>query len=245
MSIEQTNQLILLLLNSVLMTLLSSLLLGGAWLRQNALLQQLHKTRWQRPYEGRSHYRKLAHPSASSALPEQLTNPITSSHPSELQQSELKQLRDRRQQLSEQYQWSRIGMLMLNTTLLVFSVSLFALALRSLLNFDSLISAALFLFAIGAAGLLIGTGCILIDFAKGNTHNDSLGHTLANILQQLSHQWQRSSLKLAALKLDSMPVTSASRSASQNRPLTTKPTVKHPVKSSRPASKTPSQQISS
>ena len=119
MSIEQTSQLILLILNSVLMTLLSSILLGGAWLRQNALMQQLSKTR--------SHYRQLT---------------------------------------------------------------------RAVSGSDSLISTALFLFTVGAAGLLVGTGCILIDFAKGNSSHDSLGQTFGRLLKQLNQQWKRRSLQL-------------------------------------------------
>ncbi|MEM9946371.1 MAG: hypothetical protein AAF810_09950 [Cyanobacteria bacterium P01_D01_bin.36] len=185
MSIEQTSQLILLILNSVLMTLLSSILLGGAWLRQNALMQQLSKTR--------SHYRQLTRAVSGSATDPSAHTP--SQTPSQTP-ADLKQVRARRAQLSCQYQWSRIGMLILHTTLLTFSVSLFALALRSLLAFDSLISTALFLFTVGAAGLLVGTGCILIDFAKGNSSHDSLGQTFGRLLKQLNQQWKRRSLQL-------------------------------------------------
>jgi len=188
MSIEQTNQLILLILNSTLMTLLSSILLGGAWLRQNALSHQLGRVR--------SHYRKLTRTTPTVPTTKQAEHSATGTHTAELHTAELKQTRDRRQQLSEQYHWSRISMLMLHTTLLIFSVSLLALALRSILAFDSLISTALFLFTLGAAGLLTGTGCILVDFAKGNTSEDSLGQTFASILNQLSRQWKRNSSKL-------------------------------------------------
>ncbi len=179
MSIEQTDQLILLILNSVLMTLLSSILLGGAWLRQNALLQQLHRTR--------SHYRKLTR---KLSCPEVATTALQLSATIGSHPAELKQVRDRKAQLVCQYQWSRAGMLVLHTTLLAFSISLFALALRSLLAFDPLISVALFLFTVGAAGLLTGTGCVLIDFAKGNSSTDSLGQTLGRFIQQLAHSWR-------------------------------------------------------
>lgn len=177
MSIEQTNQLILLILNSVLMTLLSSLLLGGAWLRQNALLRQLNQTR--------AHYRKITRSPAIALATEQALHPSAN-----IQATELKYVRDRRAHINEQYQWSRIGTLVLHATLLIFSVSLFALALRALLAFDSLISTALFLFTVGAASLLIGIGCILVDFAKGNTDDDSLGQALSKTLRQLGQQWK-------------------------------------------------------
>lgn len=222
MSIEQTNQLILLILNSVLMTLLSSILLGGAWLRQNALLQQM---RWQGSSKGRSHDRKITRSSSLNTSPEQLHYSTTNPHPITQPPGvtagvspDLKQVRESRQQLSEQYQWSRIGMLTLHMTLLIFSISLFALALRSLLPFDSLISTALFLFTVGTAGLLIGAGCILLDFAKGNTSDDSLGQTLAQIFQQLSHPWKRSSLKV------NRPRMRSHRSAEKNRPVSIKAT---------------------
>ena len=192
MSIEQTSQLILLILNSALMALLSSILLGGAWLRQNSLLQQLGKTR--------SHYRKLTRSSVTTSTATALKQPteqviVTSTHP-----AELKKVRDYRQQLSWQYQWSHVGMLVLHLTLLTFSLSLFALALRSLLAFDPLISAALFLFTVGAAGLLTGTGCILVDFARGNSSSDSLGQTLAQVIQQVTRQWKRQGLRLGTAK---------------------------------------------
>lgn len=226
MSIEQTNQLILLMLNSVLMTLLSSLLLGGAWLRQNTLLQQLQKMRGQSPAKGGSHYRQITGSSAFNTTAEPPTYSTTTTHrithPSGLP-PELKHVRASRQQLSKQYQWSRVGMLILHTTLLTFSVSLFALSLRSLLPFDSLISAALFLFTVGAAELLIGCGCILIDFAKGNARDESLGQTLAKILQQLNHQWKRNALKLG--RANARPNNrSAAQTISQSRPVNLKST---------------------
>jgi hypothetical protein len=152
MSIEQTNQLILLILNSVLMMLLSASLLGGAWLRQNMLSQQLQQIRLS--------YRLMTQDSGLSQAN---------------LQAKLKKNRSDRQRLSQQYRWSHIGMLTLHMALLVFSVSLFALALRSLLSFDGLISTALFLFTLGAAGLLAGVGCILVDLWQGNGSLDSLG----------------------------------------------------------------------
>ncbi len=193
MSIEQTNQLILLILNSVLMTLLSSFLLGGVWLRQNSLLNQLNQTR--------SHYHRLTHQKASPKDTHKAPKkkPLAPKSAGELA-NELKQLREHRQRLSSQYQWSRMGLLTLHLAVLVLSVSLFALTLRSLLAFDSLISTALFLFTLGAAGLLTGTSCILIDFAQGNSNGDSLGRSFAQVIQQLSRipqQWSHSTRSLS------------------------------------------------
>ena len=166
MSIEQTNQLILLILNSVLMTLLSAVLLGGTWLRQHALFNRLSQVR--------SRYHRLTNPAE--------TFPHLEAH-------ELKKTREHRQQLTYQYHWSRVGLLALHVSLLVFGASVFALALRSLISFDAFISSALFLFMIGVACLLIGTGCLLIDLAHGNSCGDSLGRTFAQVIQQLAQQW--------------------------------------------------------
>ncbi|MEM9089956.1 MAG: hypothetical protein AAGC93_14555 [Cyanobacteria bacterium P01_F01_bin.53] len=198
MSIEQTNQLILLILNSVLMSLLSAMLLGGAWLRQNSLSQQLHQV--QRRYRQMTHQTALNFAIASvtgSDSPEQ-TPDRTAGVPQTIHQAvnqaqakaDLKKVRDRRQQLSTQYRWSHIGMLTLHSVLMIFGVSLFTLALRSLLAIDLLISAALFLFALGAGGLLAGTGCILMDLAQGNSGGDSIGQALGKAMIELTHWWK-------------------------------------------------------
>lgn len=183
MSIEQTNQLILLILNSVLTTLLSAALLGGAWLRQNMLAQQLSQVR--RHYQQMTH-QQITHSSATAAATASLAE-----LDKDQRKARLKRVRDQRQRLSNQYFWSHIGTLILHVTLLAFSVSLFALALRSLLSFDGLISAALILFTLGTAGLLAGSGCILIDLIQGNSSGDSLGQSLGKVMTQLARWWQR------------------------------------------------------
>lgn len=175
MSIEQTDQLILLIMNSALMTLLSSGLLGGIWLRQHSLLQQLS--------EVRSHYHQLTRQDAT-AHPDHPINQPAGTHA-------LKQLRAKRARLQQQYQWSRVGTTMMHGAVLVFSISLFVLALRSLLNFNHLIPAALCLFTLGAAGVLAGISCVLVDFASDRSSGYSLGQTFAQLFQQLGQQWQR------------------------------------------------------
>lgn len=175
MSIEQSNQLILLILNSVLMTLLSAALLGGAWLRQNALSQQLQQIRAQ--------YQQITNP-----LDARIDAESTHQHKQHLQ-ADLKRLRGDRHRISNQYTWSRLGMVTLHSVLLTFGVSLFSLALRSLLSFDSLISIALVLFTIGSGGLLAGTGCILIDIAQGDRHTDSISQALGRAIAHMAQGW--------------------------------------------------------
>ncbi len=176
MSIEQTNQLILLILNSVLMTLLSAALLGGAWLRQNTLSAQLQQVC--------RRYYQLTRQTHTTEIYQRDTSMNSL-------KADLKRMRDQRQRLSNQYLWSHVGMLTLHVVVLIFGVSLFALALRSLLLFDSLISTALVLFTLGSAGLLAGTSCILVDLLQGNSGGDSLGHSLAKVMRQFARWWRR------------------------------------------------------
>ncbi|MBE9063986.1 hypothetical protein [cf. Phormidesmis sp. LEGE 11477] len=185
MSIEQTNQLILLILNSALMMLLSAGLLGGAWLRQNTLLQQMHRVK--------SRYQRLTH----SPNKLDITSDLTKLDPAKADslkadiKADLKRVREYRLQLNHQYQWSHIGMLMLHAALIVFGISLLCLSLRSLFNVNSLIVASLILFTLGSIGLIAGSGCILVDLSKGNSQNDSLGRLLGQLIRQIVWLYQK------------------------------------------------------
>lgn len=101
-------------------------------------------------------------------------------------------------------------MLLIHAVLLVFGTSLLALALRSLLLIDGLISAALILFALGVIGLIGGISCLLIDLSQGNSGGDNISYSLAKILaqiiQQLARQWQRSQAQLAGKPLASRAI---------------------------------------
>ena len=174
MSIEQTNQLILLILNSALMMLLSAGLLGGAWLRQNTLLQQLHQVKIR--------YQKLTHSPKVSLASDLVKADI---------RADLRRVREHRLQLNHQYQWSHVGMLILHAALIVFGISLLALSLRSLFNFDSLIVLSLILFTLGSIGLIAGSGCILIDLAQGNSQNDSLCRLLSQLIGRIASLYQK------------------------------------------------------
>ncbi|MBE9076850.1 hypothetical protein IQ241_05995 [Romeria aff. gracilis LEGE 07310] len=158
MSIEQTNQLILLILNAILMVLLSALLLGGAWTRQQALAIELKRLR----------RRQL---SRSQSLDKSLPG--------------LKQTRQQRQQLVQRYRWTHGGMVMLHCVLLLFTASLLALALRTLFPINGLIPLSLGLFALGTVGLLLGAGCVLVDLAQGSALGESLGASLSRAVGRL------------------------------------------------------------
>ena len=183
MTVEQTNQLISLILNSVLMMLLSALLLGVAWLRQQALLERLEKVS--------ARYRQLTQAGLERAEPEPLAEPAAQSDPARLTAAGLKQVRDRRLRLRSQYRWSYVGMLVLHGALMTFGISLLSLALRSLLVIDTLISTGLFLFVAGSTGLIAGLSCILIDVAKGNQQVAPLPQMLGQGLRQGLKLWQK------------------------------------------------------
>jgi len=179
MNVEQSSQLIMLILNSVLMMFLSAALLGGAWLRQHSLAQQL--------VQSRAYYQPNPTDGKNSAGSKPL-------------QSDLRRLRRDRLRLTHQHLWSRLATLILNAVLLIFGVSLFALALRSLLTFDSLISLSLILFTLGSAGLLAGTGCLLIDVAQGDSRTDSITQLIGSAIAQISSQQKRLSRPASTAK---------------------------------------------
>ena len=81
-------------------------------------------------------------------------------------------------------------MLMLHAALIVFGISLLALSLRSLFNFDSLIVLSLILFTLGSAGLIAGSGCILVDLAQDSSQNGSLGRLIGRLIRQVAMRSQ-------------------------------------------------------
>ena len=168
MSVEQSSQLILLIMNSALMMLLSAALLGGIWLKQNALLQQLQQTSLR--------YQQMVRDSQSAIENQQRV------------QTSLKKLRNDRTRLTHQYTWSRLSLIVLNAVLLIFGLSLFLLALRSLLAVDSLISSALFLFTLGSVGLFASMSCLFVDIVQGEGDKDSLSKVAGSAIAQ-TIQW--------------------------------------------------------
>ncbi|MEM9164291.1 MAG: hypothetical protein AAGC54_14635 [Cyanobacteria bacterium P01_F01_bin.4] len=167
MSIEQTNQLILLILNSVLMVLLSTLLVGGAWLRQASLAQELDALK--------RACRDRKYPS--------LTSPS-------VQATQTKSLRRQRHQAQRQYRLAYSGLLLLYGALVMFLINLLALALRTLVLADWLVPIALGLFIGGIAGLLAGAGLVLGDVYQSNLLRESPLKSLGKALGQIP-RWHR------------------------------------------------------
>lgn len=113
-------------------------------------------------------------------------------------------------------------MLVLHLSLIVFSISLVALTLRTLFAFDGLISTALILFTVGAGSLLAGSGCILIDLIQGNNHNDTLGRSLGQVFMYIAKQWQTKQ-KLQQLISVGRPSYQATPVLQQNTPTVSTP----------------------
>ena len=142
MSVQQTTQLIQLILNSALMITICVGLMGGLWLRHSAIANQIRSLR--------SQIHQFAHSSNSSGS------------------EQFAQLRHKRFHLQRRYRLIHSSTLVIHYALMVFVASLFALALRTLLNLSWLVPIALFLFVVGSGGVLVSVAFALMDFYQSN-----------------------------------------------------------------------------
>ena len=147
MSVEQTTQLIQLILNSVLMSVVCALALSGLTVRHAAISDRLEESRQD----------------------ELLTNlDLARNH-----SMSRRQLR----RLQQRYSISRYSVLTAYYALFFSGLSCFALALRGILDWNWLISVALGVFVFGIASLLVAVGLTLLeihlsDFAKQISHGN-------------------------------------------------------------------------
>lgn len=144
MSVEQTTQLIQLILNSVLMSVACALVLGGLTARHAAIGQQIQHRRW----EGQD--------SAELSSLGMVT-------PGRQRQS-----RKQRQQLRYRYQLARYSVLSAYYALLFSGLSCFILVIRGMVDWNLLIPVSLGFFVIGVATLLVAVGLTLIDWHLGD-----------------------------------------------------------------------------
>lgn len=140
MSVEQTTQLIQLMLNSVLMGVVCALVLGGLTTRHGALSEEI-----QALYQADNQEANLDG-IRSQALPQ----------------------RQQRRYLHTRYRIMGYSVLTAYYALLFSILSGFLLALRGLLGWDWLIPVALVLFAIGISTLLVSVGLTLIEWHLSN-----------------------------------------------------------------------------
>jgi hypothetical protein len=137
MSLEQTNQLIQLVLNSALMVAACVVILGGLLVRHTATHRQL-----------RSLNQEYSELMGGSVL---------------LKGDRLLQVKHQLRQLRQQYQDAYRSILVIHYALLTFVLSGLTVALRTIANADWLITAALVLFIVGLIILLVGLGLALGD----------------------------------------------------------------------------------
>ncbi len=184
MSVEQTTQLIQLILNSVLMSVACALLLGGLTAHHAAIAHQLQLLT-QRGLDGTdSRWR------SESAL-DLSGNP--SGNPSG-------NLRRQLQLAQYRYRLSRYSVLSAYYALLFAIISCFALTIRGMLDWNWLIPFALALFVLGVSTLLVAVGLTLIDFhLSGNPLLDEARRLLSlgrdNSLVRFQRRSRRSSGK--------------------------------------------------
>lgn len=142
MSVEQTTQLIQLILNSVLMMVACALLLNRVSLRQTALEERLQAAR-------------------------QYSDLLSSEHRIDShgidRSTRVLQAKKHLRQLQYRYKVVRYGVLADSYALLGAIASTLTLALRTLMNVEWLVPLSLGLFVIGVALLLLGVGLTLID----------------------------------------------------------------------------------
>lgn len=144
MSVEQTTQLIQLILNSVLMSVACALVLGGLTTRHAAIRHQLQSV-------SRSDY--------SQEIDNWIVRPLT-----ELSRSHIYQIRHQLKRLRYRYQISRYSVLSAYYALLFAALSCFTLVLRGLIQWNGLIPIALGLFVLSVATLLVSIGLTLVDW---------------------------------------------------------------------------------
>lgn len=145
MSVEQTTQLIQLILNSVLLTVVCVIALGRLGVRQTGLEENLRSTNRQ--------YATLC----------QVASEAEGSQRFALFQNRLVQAKKALRQLQRHYILTYYSLLATYYAFLFAIVSTFMLTLRTLINADWLIGVALGLFMVSITGLLLGVGLTLID----------------------------------------------------------------------------------
>jgi hypothetical protein len=136
MSLEQTSQLIQLVLNSALMVTACVIVLGGLQVRHMATHRQLR--------------------SLSQEYAELMGDAV-------LRGDRLLQVKHQLRQLRQHYQDAYRSILVIHYALLSFVLSGLTVALRTIANADWLIGLALVLFIAGLAILLLGLGLTLAD----------------------------------------------------------------------------------
>ncbi|MEO1592151.1 MAG: hypothetical protein AAFU71_12775 [Cyanobacteria bacterium J06632_22] len=161
MNVEQTTQLIALIFNSALMVLLSGLLWMAAWYRQQSLLNQLQQV--------------------------QQSQQILWVNAKPNREPQLQRLQQQQRRLHRQFRLAYSSMMISHYALAMLLLSVLMLGLRTLLFVDGLISLALLMFVLGAAGLLLGVLLLLVDVHQ----TPVMGQAVLTWASQSVVQWVR------------------------------------------------------
>lgn len=148
MNVEQTSQLIQLVFNSVVMVVACVMVVNGQSLRHVAIVNRL---------------RALQQAYFELAKAERL-----SSNLSEGRETRLLQLRTQLRQLRQHYRQTHYEVLVAHYALLFCGASTFSVTLRTLLDANWLINAALILFSIGVGLLLVSVGLTLLNLHRSH-----------------------------------------------------------------------------
>ena len=159
MSIDQTSQLIQLVLNSVLMAIACGLVLLAILTRHIGIDQQLRclNRDVQTLFDG-------IDPLQEAFIAEAVF-PSTSRHyvPSSARRERAGQLKMQQQYLRQRYRISQTSMLATYVALLLLLSNTGLLALRTLIDWDWLVTLSLYLFVAGILVFLMGVGLALLD----------------------------------------------------------------------------------
>ncbi len=145
MSVEQTTQLIQLILNSVLLTVACALALGRLGIRQATVEEHLKAAS--------RHYSDLL----------ELRGEMEGNGKVLPLQSRLNQAKKALRQLQQRYQALHQSLLATHYAFLFAVISTFMMALRALVNADWLITLAIGLFVVSVSVLLLGVGWTLVE----------------------------------------------------------------------------------
>ena len=140
MSINDTTQLIQLILNSVLMLLACAFVLGGLLLRRSVIENRLQITNIE-------YF--------------QILDRITPSNRLLMLQKQIRYLQQRVKSANN-------GVLVMYYALLLFVSSIFALSVRTVFSAEWLVSASMALFVAGTAVLLFGVAIVLVDLHQSD-----------------------------------------------------------------------------
>jgi Protein of unknown function (DUF2721) len=159
MSVDQTSQLIQLVLNSVLMAIACGLVLLVMLTRHTAIGQQLRLLNRdvQTLFDG-------IDPLQEAFIAEAVF-PTTARHylPSSVRRERANQLKAQQQHLRQRYRMTQTSMLVTYGALLLLLSNTGLLAFRTLINWDWLVSLSLYLFTGGTLVFLVGVGLALLD----------------------------------------------------------------------------------